>query len=356
MTPSSTGTPARKMEPRPFVALHAATDDGASAVRRARDGRGLSSSKGASGAKAPRMPHPLVARFIESLRARNLSERTLVAYERDIAQFLDHLADAGKLECFPGSLRRIDFRAWLAGLSGAGAARSTQARKLAALRSLYRYLVRNGEVETNPLAAVRSPRAGRTLPGFLSVEEVEQMLRAVGDASDWRVARDRAMIETLYGGGLRVSELVGLDDADVDTVSGILRVKGKGKKERIVPMGSNAQRALQRYLFRYRPKPFNQGIENVFLSVMGKQLTDNSVKLIFSRLSKRSGVSRLHAHLCRHTFATRFLINGGDVFTLQQILGHSTLEMVRHYVNLASNHVAIQHQKFSPLDRLDLRK
>jgi site-specific recombinase XerD len=143
---------------------------------------------------------------------------------------------------------------------------------------------------------------------------------------------------------------------DVHMNEGLLKVTGKGRKERIVPMGGNAQRALQRYLFRYRPNSFNPGIDNVFLSVAGKPLTENSVKLIFSRLARKSGVVRLHAHLCRYTFATRFLVNGGDVFTLQQILGHSTLEMVRHYVNLASNHVVIQHQKYSPLDRLNLHK
>jgi integrase/recombinase XerC/integrase/recombinase XerD len=136
---------------------------------------------------------------------------------------------------------------------------------------------------------------------------------------------------------------------------GYLKVMGKGRKERIVPIGNNAQRALQRCLFRFRPKPFNPVIDNVFLSTSKKPLTENSVKLMFTRLSQRSGVYRLHAHLCRHTFATRFLINGGDVFTLQQILGHSTLEMVRHYVNLAASHVTIQHQKYSPLDRLNLR-
>jgi site-specific recombinase XerD len=156
--------------------------------------------------------------------------------------------------------------------------------------------------------------------------------------------------------GLRMGELINLKMDDIYMNEGLLKVMGKGKKERIVPMGSNAQRVLQRYLFRYRLKPLHPGIDNAFLSVVGKPLTDNSVKLIFSRLAKRSGVTRLHAHLCRHTFATRFLINGGDVFTLQQILGHSTLEIVRHYVNLASNYVAIQHQKFSPLDRLNLRK
>ncbi|MFC2032116.1 tyrosine-type recombinase/integrase [Chloroflexota bacterium] len=189
----------------------------------------------------------------------------------------------------------------------------------------------------------------------LSDEEIRAIL-AVFTPMHSSNARNQTIFMLLIDTGLRMGELINLKMDDVHMNEGLLKVMGKGKKERIVPMGSNAQRALQRYLFRYRPKPFSTSIDYVFLSVMGKPLTDNSIKLIFSRLAKRSGVARLHAHLCRHTFATRFLINGGDVFTLQQILGHSTLEMVRHYVNLASNHVAIQHQKFSPLDRLNMRK
>jgi site-specific recombinase XerD len=155
--------------------------------------------------------------------------------------------------------------------------------------------------------------------------------------------------------GLRVGELINLKMDDVHMDEGYLKVMGKGKKERIVPMGNNAQKALQRYLFRFRPKPMNSTNNNVFLSIINKSLTENGMKLMFTRLSQRSGVCRLHAHLCRHTFATRFLENGGDVFTLQQILGHSTLEVVRHYVNLASNHIVMQHQKYSLLDRLNLR-
>ena len=143
---------------------------------------------------------------------------------------------------------------------------------------------------------------------------------------------------------------------DTHLNDGFIKVVGKGRKERIVPIGSNAQRALQRYLFHFRPKPVTPVIDNIFLSGNGKPLTENSIKLMFAKLAQRSGVHRLHAHLCQHTFAIRFLIYGGDVFTLQQILGPSTLEMVRHYVNLASNHVAIQHQRFSPLDHLNLRK
>jgi len=169
-------------------------------------------------------------------------------------------------------------------------------------------------------------------------------------------ARNQTIFMLMLDTGLRMGELINLKMDNIHMNEGLLKVIGKGKKERIVPMGSNAQRALQKYLFRYRPKPSGTSIENVFLSMVGMPLTENSVKLIFARLAKKSGVYRLHAHLCRHTFATRFLVNGGDVFTLQQILGHSTLEMVRHYVNLASSHVIIQHQKYSPLDRLNIRK
>lgn len=156
--------------------------------------------------------------------------------------------------------------------------------------------------------------------------------------------------------GLRIGELVSLKMEDVHMGKGFVKVMGKGKKERIVPIGNNAQKALQRYLFRYRTRPAHAGIENVFLSIHGTALTDNSMKLMFARLGQRSGVQRLHAHPCRHTFATRFLVNGGDVFTLQQILGHSTSEMVRHYVNLAASDVIMKHQRCSPLDRLNLRK
>ncbi len=169
-------------------------------------------------------------------------------------------------------------------------------------------------------------------------------------------ARNQTLFMILLDTGLRIGELVHLKMEDVHMDEGYLKVLGKGKKERIVPIGNNAQKVLQRYLFRFRPKPINPVVQNVFLSQSSNPLTENSMKLMFTRLAKRSGVCRLHAHLCRHTFATRFLINGGDVFTLQQILGHSTLEMVSRYVNLASSHIAIQHQKYSPLDRINLRK
>ncbi len=221
------------------------------------------------------------------------------------------------------------------------------------LRAFFNWLLREGLAENNVAKDLKPPKVTRKVVSTLSDEEIRAILNTFGTSpSD---ARNQTLFMLLIDTGLRIGELVNLKMADVHMDEGYLKVMGKGKKERIVPIGNNAQKALQRYLFRFRPEPVNPVINSVFLSASSKALTENSMKLMFARLAKRSGVYRLHAHLCRHTFATRFLINGGDVFSLQQILGHSTLEMVRHYVNLASSHIAIQHQKYSPLDRLNLR-
>ena len=223
------------------------------------------------------------------------------------------------------------------------------------LRAFFSWLVREELVQVNPAIGIKPPRTARKVITTLSDQEI----RSIMNILNTRVAcdgRNQTILMMLIDTGLRIGELIGLKLEDVHIDDGLLKVLGKGSKERIVPIGSNAQRALQRYLFRYRPQPAHGGITSVFLSARGKPLTENGVKLMFTRLARRSGVTRLHAHLCRHTFATRFLMNGGDVFTLQQILGHSSLEMVRQYVNLASNHVALQHQRFSPMGRLGLGK
>ncbi len=221
------------------------------------------------------------------------------------------------------------------------------------LRAFFNWLIAEGLSQNNPAKELKPPKITRKVVSTLSDEEIRAILNTFSTSpSD---ARNQTLFMILLDTGLRIGELVNLKMDDVHMDEGYLKVMGKGKKERIVPMGNNAQKALQRYLFRFRPKPNNPVTNNVFLSTSSQPLTENSMKLMFTRLAKRSGVYRLHAHLCRHTFATRFLINGGDVFSLQQILGHSTLEMVRHYVNLASSHIAIQHRKFSPLDRLNLR-
>ncbi len=221
------------------------------------------------------------------------------------------------------------------------------------LRAFFNWLVVEGLAQNSPAKDLKPPRVTRKVVSTLSDKEIGAILSVFGTSpSD---ARNQTLFMLLLDTGLRIGELINLKMEDVHMDEGYLKVMGKGRRERIVPIGNIAQRALQRYLFRFRPKPTNPVTDNVFLSVSSKALTENSMKLMFTRLAKRSGVCRLHAHLCRHTFATRFLINGGDLFTLQQILGHSTLEMVSRYVNLASSHIAIQHQKYSPLDRINLR-
>ena len=222
------------------------------------------------------------------------------------------------------------------------------------LRAFYNWLVVEGLTQGNPANDLKPPKVVRKVVSTLSDEEIRAILNSFGTHLPTD-ARNQALFMILLDTGLRIGELTNLKMEDVHMDEGYLKVLGKGKRERIVPIGNNAQKVLQRYLFRFRPKPINPVVQNVFLSQSSNPLTENSMKLMFTRLAKRSGVCRLHAHLCRHTFATRFLINGGDVFSLQQILGHSTLEMVRHYVNLASSHIAIQHQKYSPLDRINLR-
>ncbi len=220
------------------------------------------------------------------------------------------------------------------------------------IRAFFSWLAREGLTQDNAAKDLKPPKVSRKVVSTLSDAEIRVILSTFSTSpSD---ARNQALFMILIDSGLRIGELINLKMEDIHTDEGYLKVMGKGRKERIVPIGNNAQKVLQRYLFRSRPKPINPVINNVFLSQSSKPLTLNSMKLMFTRLAKRSGVCRLHAHLCRHTFATRFLINGGDVFSLQQILGHSTLEMVKHYVNLASSHVVIQHQRYSPLDRLSL--
>jgi len=223
------------------------------------------------------------------------------------------------------------------------------------LRAFFSWLVDEGLTQENLARDLKPPKLVKKAVSTLSDEEIMAIVNTLTLNSHCEV-RNLTIFMLLLDTGLRTGELVGLKMEDIRLNEGFVKVMGKGKKERIVPIGNKAQKVLQRYFFRYRPRPAHAGIENAFLSVHGTPLTENSVKCMFTRLARRSGIKRLHAHLCRHTFATRFLINGGDVFTLQQILGHSTLEMVRHYVNLASNDIIIKHQRCSPLDRLNLHR
>ena len=173
-----------------------------------------------------------------------------------------------------------------------------------------------GLTQNNAAEDLKPPKVTKKVVTTLSDQEIESILNTLSPTNPSE-ARNRTIFMILLDTGLKIDELANLKMGDVHMDEGFLKVMGKGKKERIVPIGSNAQRALQRYLFRYRSNPTLPRINNVFLSIHGDPLTENNIKLMFARLAQRSGVQRLHAHLCRHTFTTRFLINGGDIFTLQ---------------------------------------
>lgn len=219
------------------------------------------------------------------------------------------------------------------------------------IRAFFSWLHREGYTEDNVLASLKLPKAPRKLIEVLSDEEVARILACM-DTNTALGCRDMAMIVVYLDLGLRLSELLGLKIADAHIDQCYLKVMGKGAKERIVPIGSLAQRILQRYIYHFRPEPLYNDRDYVFLMLDGKPLSANALKLVFTHLARKSGVTRFHAHLCRHTFASRYLANGGNIFFLQQILGHTSLEMVRRYVTVASEQVAAQHVKFPPMDRM----
>jgi len=201
------------------------------------------------------------------------------------------------------------------------------------LRAFFSWLHREGYTEENLLAELRPPKAPHKVVDVLTEEEVAQIMACL-DPDTASGSRDSAMLITFLDCGVRLSELTSLHLTDARIDQACLKVMGKGAKERIVPIGRVAQKALQRYVFHFRPEPFFEDQDYLFLTLDGKPMSPNAVKLVFARLAQRSGVKRLHVHLCRHTFATNYLVNGGNVFFLQQILGHTSLDMVRRYVTV----------------------
>jgi site-specific recombinase XerD len=218
-----------------------------------------------------------------------------------------------------------------------------------ALKGLSTWLNEEGYLADNALRRLAKPKVPTRITEVLSNEEVSRLLSSV-DADVEVGARNLAILVLFLDTGLRLSELVGAQVDDLHLADGWLKVYGKGDKERIVPFGSRTTKVLDRYVGFFRPDPAET--EALFVNQDGSAITQNTGKQFFDRLRVRARLPRLHPHLLRHTFATNYLLAGGDVFSLQAILGHTTLEMTRRYVNLASSQVAVQHRKFSPMDRL----
>jgi site-specific recombinase XerD len=274
-------------------------------------------------------PDPQVEAFLAVLAARR-SPRTVDAYRRDLA---DLAAFARKS---PAHVDAEEVRAWLADLRGRGQAPSTISRRAAAARTFFRHLTLVGVRPDNPAADVDLPRRRRKLPRTLSPREVERLIDAA-DGTAPRARRDRALVELLYGAGLRVSEAVGLDRAGVDLDAALVRCVGKGDKERIVPLGSHAVKALRLYLAHGRPFLDRRHRPDLFLNAQGGALTRAGAFLILKRLAGQAGLEpeRVHPHLLRHSFATHLLDGGADLRSVQEMLGHADLGTTELYTHVS---------------------
>jgi integrase/recombinase XerD len=278
-----------------------------------------------------------VDRFLDYLSVeRGLSRNTLDAYRRDLGRYESFLASRGIHDLTRAG--EGDIAAFVANLSasqyapGKGYRPSSVARALAAVRSLHRFLVLEGEADADPAEGVARPKVPRNLPRPLTVDEVAALVAAPGDQHPVAL-RDRAILETLYGAGLRISELVALDVDDVDVEEGSVRAVGKGSKERVVPLGRFAVKALGAYLTRARPGlagPRSRGA--LFLNRRGGRLTRQGTTNIIKEMARRAGIrKRVTPHMLRHSFATHLLEGGADVRVVQELLGHASLATTQIY-------------------------
>lgn len=299
----------------------------------------------------------LIARFLEHLAdERGLSPHTLRAYSGDLARFHRFLArdflgtepDAVQ----PQQVDALAVRSFLAALHREGVGRRSQGRALSAVRSLFRFACREGVVSANPAQGIRTPKHERHLPRHLRPGEVENLLEApAGD--DPAPRRDRALLELLYATGLRVGELVSLDWRDIDLRGRVLRVVGKGGKERMVPFGHPAERALRAWLEVWdevrRIGPGDEEREPVWLNLRGGRLSDRSVRRILDRYVEEAAVAAgVHPHTLRHTFATHLLEGGADLRAIQELLGHSSLATTQRYTHLEVERLLAVYRQSHP--------
>jgi len=316
---------------------------------------------------------PLIGRFLEHLEGeRNFSAHTIRSYAADLTQFCQYLAaasdaagDAEPLtadrlpapeDVEPGGLTRailaaqpLDIRGFLAMMRNSEYSKATVARKLATLRSFYKFLVRIEAVEASPVSVVRTPRQDRRLPKCLDIEQVEALL-AAPDTATLLGARDRAILETIYSAGLRISELVGLNIEDLDEFSEALRIRGKGRKERLVPLGGKAVEAIEAYL-RMRGAAFGTHSSGpVFVNKFGRRITGRSIRRKLDKYLLEAGIDvHISPHVLRHSFATHMLNAGADLRSVQEMLGHENLSTTQIYTHLTTRRLKEVYDRAHPL-------
>lgn len=282
---------------------------------------------------------------------RNASDKTVKSYREDLTQALVFArARTGKPNVDPADWNTRLIRAFVAWLHEQGYAKSTIARRLAAVRSFGKYLCRQGTIDENPAKGLRGPRLDKKLPHFLTLADVQKLLSTLPD-TDWAGRRDRAILETLYSAGIRVSELVGLDVADAELNDGILTVRGKGKKERLALLGPEARTALTRWLGDRTVLLEKAAREShaIFLNKAGGRLTTRSVGRLLAKYLKTAGLDpRTSPHTLRHSFATHMLDAGADIRGVQELLGHKSLSTTQVYTHVTTRRLQESYQKAHP--------
>ena len=292
-----------------------------------------------------------ISRFLRYLDVeRNASEHTIKSYREDLVSLVEYLALDEERSPRPSEVTPLDLRGYISALHDAGYARSTISRRLASLRSFYRYAQREGLAEQNPAKPLRNPRKQRKLPHFLSTDEIAKLLAApnTGEALG---LRDRAILETTYSAGLRVSELVSMNDDDLDFAGGLTRIRGKGRVERLAPLGSFAIRALQRWLKKRSLAVDQRGDEGtpVFVNRFGRRLSSRSVARMLEKYLKVTGLdTRTTPHTLRHSFATHLVDRGADIRSVQELLGHKSLITTQIYTHLSTANLRATYEKAHP--------
>ncbi len=287
-------------------------------------------------------------RFIGHLSGeRRLSPKTCQSYRRDLLRFGEFLQRQAGVR-----LQAVDaghLRGYVAWRHRGGVGGRTIQRELSALRTFFGYLLREGELSANPAAGVGAPKAPRKLPPVLDADQVAGLLE-FEDKSPLSI-RDRAMLELIYSSGLRLSELVGLDIADVDLDESLVQVTGKGRKRRIVPVGGHARAAVARWL-EQRPALVKGSTKALFVSTRGARLSPRAVQSRFERWARSRGLSaRLHPHLLRHSFASHLLESSGDLRAVQELLGHADISTTQVYTHLNFQHLAKVYDQAHPRAR-----
>jgi len=288
--------------------------------------------------------------FSGHLSAQNRSEHTHKAYLTDLAKFLEFAAAELGKAAESLEIKDIDVylvRSYLGTLADQGLSRRSMARKLAALRSFFKLLCREGILKENPVERVASPKLGRKLPEFLYIEQVEKLLQ-VPDCTNLLGLRDQVILELLYGSGLRVSELVSLNKSDIDTAQGLIRVQGKGGKERVVPVTKYALQAIEAYL-NMRTDQEN----SLLLNYQGTRLSVRSVRRILDKIVKEAKLpTHVHPHMLRHSFATHLLDGGADLRSVQELLGHEKLSSTQIYTHLTRERLKEVYNEAHPRAKL----